>query len=209
MFITFEGSEGSGKSTQITLLATYLKELGYQIKTTREPGGTQIGEQVRLCLHDVGNTDMTPAAEVLLYSASRSQLVEEVIKPALAEGKIILSDRYADSTLAYQGYGRQLDLVALTSITQFATGGLRPDLTIFLDIDVEEGLTRRTAGGEEMNRMDLQRLEFYHRVRQGYLTLAAAEPNRWIIIDAGRPASQVQDDIRRCLVKFLGSVLTG
>jgi len=209
MFITFEGSEGSGKSTQITLLATYLKELGYQIKTTREPGGTQIGEQLRLCLHDVGNTEMTPAAEVLLYSASRSQLVEEVIKPALAEGKIILSDRYADSTLAYQGYGRQLDLVALTSITQFATGGLRPDLTIFLDIDVEEGLTRRTAGGEEMNRMDLQRLEFYHRVRQGYLTLAAAEPNRWIIIDAGRPASQVQDDIRRCLVKFLGSVLTG
>jgi dTMP kinase len=209
MFITFEGSEGSGKSTQITLLATYLKELGYQIKTTREPGGTQIGEQVRLCLHDVGNTDMTPAAEVLLYSASRSQLVEEVIKPALAEGKIILSDRYADSTLAYQGYGRQLDLVALTSITQFATGGLRPDLTIFLDIDVEEGLTRRTAGDEEMNRMDLQRLEFYQRVRQGYLTLAAAEPNRWIIIDAGRPASQVQDDIRRCLVNFLGSVLTG
>jgi len=209
MFITFEGSEGSGKSTQIPLLATYLSKLGYQIQTTREPGGTRIGEQVRLCLHDVANTDMTPAAEVLLYSASRSQLVEEVIKPALAEGKIVLSDRYADSTLAYQGYGRQLDLVALTSITRFATGGLEPDLTIFLDIDVEEGLSRRTTGGEEMNRMDLQRLEFYQRVRQGYLTLAAAKPNRWTIIDASRPASQVQEEIRRCLEKFLDSVASG
>jgi dTMP kinase len=209
MFITFEGSEGSGKSTQIVMLSTYLANLGYQIQTTREPGGTRIGEQVRLCLHDVGNIDMTSAAEVLLYSASRSQLVEEVIKPALAAGKIVLSDRYADSTLAYQGYGRQLDLVALTSITQFATGGLKPDLTFFLDIDVEEGLSRRTTGGEEMNRMDLQQVEFYQRVRQGYLTLAAAEPNRWTVIDAGRPPSQVQDDIRRCLVVFLGPVSTG
>jgi dTMP kinase len=206
MFITFEGSEGSGKSTQIAMLSTYLMELGYQIQTTREPGGTQIGEQVRLCLHDVANTDMTSAAEVLLYSASRSQLVEEVIKPALAEGKIVLSDRYADSTLAYQGYGRQLDLAALTSITQFATGGLIPDLTIYLDIDVEEGLSRRTTGGEEMNRMDLQRVEFYQRVREGYLTLATAEPNRWRVIDADRPTDRVQDDIRRCLVAFLDSV---
>jgi len=209
MFITFEGSEGSGKSTQIAMLSTYLTELGYQIQTTREPGGTLIGEQVRLCLHDVANTEMTSAAEVLLYSASRSQLVEEVIKPALSGGKIVLSDRYADSTLAYQGYGRQLDLVALTSITQFATGGLRPDLTIYLDIDVEEGLSRRTTGGEEMNRMDLQRVEFYQRVRQGYLTLAAAEPNRWTIIDASRPAGQVQDDIRRCLVAYLGPLANG
>ncbi len=209
MFITFEGSEGSGKSTQIALLSSYLSELGYQVQTTREPGGTQIGEQVRLCLHDVANTDMTSAAEVLLYSASRSQLVEEVIKPALAKKKIVLSDRYADSTLAYQGYGRQLDLDALTAITQFATGGLKPDLTIYLDIDVEEGLSRRTMGGEEMNRMDLQRLEFYQRVRQGYLTLAAAEPNRWRIIDAGRPTAQVQGDIRRCLSAFLDSVAPG
>jgi dTMP kinase len=209
MFITFEGSEGSGKSTQIAMLSTYLTELGYQIQTTREPGGTLIGEQVRLCLHDVANTEMTSAAEVLLYSASRSQLVEEVIKPALSGGKIVLSDRYADSTLAYQGYGRQLDLVALTSITQFATGGLRPDLTIYLDIDVEEGLSRRTTGGEEMNRMDLQRVEFYQRVRQGYLTLAAAEPNRWTIIDASRPAGQVQDDIRSCLVAYLGPLANG
>ena len=209
MFITFEGSEGSGKSTQIAMLSTYLTELGYQIQTTREPGGTLIGEQVRLCLHDVANTEMTSAAEVLLYSASRSQLVEEVIKPALTVGKIVLSDRYADSTLAYQGYGRQLDLVALSSITQFATGGLKPDLTIYLDIDVEEGLSRRTTGGEEMNRMDLQQVEFYQRVRQGYLTLAAAEPDRWTIVDAGRPAGVVQDDIRRCLVAFLGPAATG
>lgn len=197
MFITFEGSEGSGKSTQINMLAAYLGQQGYEVLVTREPGGTHIGEQVRQCLHDVKNKEMTAAAEVLLYSASRSQLVREVIVPALENGVIVISDRYADSTMAYQGYGRQLDLDALGTITHFATGGLKPDLTILFDIDVEEGLSRRSVGGEEMNRMDLQEVAFYKRVRNGYMELVKQEPERWVIVDAGRPPDEIQNDVRR------------
>lgn len=197
MFITFEGSEGSGKSTQINMLAAYLGQQGYEVLVTREPGGTHIGEQVRQCLHDVKNKEMTAAAEVLLYSASRSQLVREVIVPALENGVIVISDRYADSTMAYQGYGRQLDLDALGIITHFATGGLKPDLTILFDIDVEEGLSRRSVGGEEMNRMDLQEIAFYKRVRDGYMELVKQEPERWVIVDAGRPPDEIQNDVRR------------
>jgi dTMP kinase len=197
MFITFEGSEGSGKSTQINMLAAYLGQQGYEVLVTREPGGTHIGEQVRQCLHDVKNKEMTAAAEVLLYSASRSQLVREVIVPALENGVIVISDRYADSTMAYQGFGRQLDLDALGIITHFATGGLKPDLTILFDIDVEEGLSRRSVGGEEMNRMDLQEIAFYKRVRDGYMELVKQEPERWVIVDAGRPPDEIQNDVRR------------
>lgn len=197
MLITFEGSEGSGKSTQINMLAAYLGQQGYEVLVTREPGGTHIGEQVRQCLHDVKNKEMTAAAEVLLYSASRSQLVREVIVPALESGVIVISDRYADSTMAYQGYGRQLDLDALGIITHFATGGLKPDLTILFDIDVEEGLSRRSVGGEEMNRMDLQEVAFYKRVRNGYMELVKQEPERWVIVDAGRPPDEIQNDVRR------------
>lgn len=197
MFITFEGSEGSGKSTQINMLAAYLRQQGYEVLVTREPGGTHIGEQVRQCLHDVKNKEMTAAAEVLLYSASRSQLVREVIVPALENGVIVISDRYADSTMAYQGYGRQLDLDALGTITHFATGGLKPDLTILFDIDVEEGLSRRSIGGVEMNRMDLQEIAFYKRVRNGYMELVKQEPERWVIVDAGRPLDEIQNDVRR------------
>lgn len=196
MFITFEGSEGSGKSTQINILAAYLREQGYEVVTTREPGGTRIGEQVRHCLHDVNNQEMTAAAEVLLYSASRSQLVQEVILPALEKNSIVICDRYADSTIAYQGYGRQLDLEALSTITRFATRGLKPDLTILFDIDVEQGLSRRTIGGEEMNRMDLQELAFYKRVRNGYMELVKQEPDRWVIIDARRSPEEVQAAVR-------------
>ncbi len=197
MFITFEGSEGSGKSTQINMLAAYLRQQGYEVLVTREPGGTHIGEQVRQCLHDVKNKEMTAAAEVLLYSASRSQLVREVIVPALESGVIVISDRYADSTMAYQGYGRQLDLDALGTITHFATGGLKPDLTILFDIDVEEGLSRRSIGGVEMNRMDLQEIAFYKRVRNGYMELVKQEPERWVIVDAGRPLDEIQNNVRR------------
>jgi dTMP kinase len=196
MFVTFEGSEGSGKSTQIELLAESLRGQDHIVVTTREPGGTSIGEQVRDCLHDIENTRMTAAAEVLLYSASRSQLVKEVIIPALTQGQIVLSDRYADSTLAYQGFGRQLDLETLVRITNFATGGLTPDMTLFLDVDVKAGLARRTVGQAEINRMDLQEIEFYERVRAGYLILSTQEPDRWIIIDANRPVDEIQADIR-------------
>lgn len=204
MFITLEGSDGSGKTTQFHLLAEYLRTQSYDVVATREPGGTNIGEQVRACLHDVKNKGMTAAAEVLLYSASRAQLVKEVIRPALAKGHIVVSDRFYDSTLAYQGYGRQLDMDALTSITRFATGGLRPDLTLLLEVDIMVGLSRREVGGVEINRMDLQAAAFYERVRGGYEALVSAEPERWVVIDANRSIEVVQSDIRRCVDDRLG-----
>ncbi|MCS7041134.1 MAG: dTMP kinase, partial [Caldilineales bacterium] len=145
MFITFEGPDGSGKSTQIKLLAERLQAEGHNVLLTREPGGTEIGEQIRAVLHDLKNRAMHPRTELLLYSAARAQLVEQVIRPHLAAGGLILSDRYYDSTLAYQGYGHGLDLTALRQITTFATGGLTPDLTLFLDLDAELGLRRRQA----------------------------------------------------------------
>lgn len=197
MFITLEGSEGSGKTTQQKLLAEYIEELGFPVLMTREPGGTMIGEQVRQCLHDVANKTMTAEAEVLLYSASRAQLVQEIIKPALARNFVVIGDRFADSTLAYQGYGRQLDLDTLIRITHFATGGLKPDLTLLLDMEVNLGLARRTVGENEINRMDMQVLAFYERVRQGYYQLVTREPERWVIVDANRPVDEVQADLRR------------
>ena len=196
MFITFEGPEGSGKTTQIRLLRDYLQQQGWSVVATREPGGTPIGDQIRACLHDVNNTAMTAAAELLLYSASRAQLVGELIRPALAQGHIVLCDRYADSTLAYQGYGRGLDLAALQQITQFATGGLQPDLTLFLDVAVEAGLARRQLGGDEMNRLDREAVTFHQKVRAGYFQLIAANPARWVIINAERPVPVIQAEIR-------------
>ncbi len=196
MFITFEGPEGSGKTTQIRLLRDYLQQQGWSVVATREPGGTPIGDQIRACLHDVNNTAMTAAAELLLYSASRAQLVGELIRPALAQGQIVLCDRYADSTLAYQGYGRGLDLAALQQITQFVTGGLQPDLTLFLDVAVEAGLARRQLGGDEMNRLDREAVTFHQKVRAGYFQLIAANPARWVIINAERPVPVIQAEIR-------------
>lgn len=203
MFITFEGLDGCGKTTQIALLAAALRAQGRQVVTTREPGGTPIGDQIRACLHDVNNTAMTAAAEILLYSASRAQLVREVIEPALAAGQIVLCDRYADSTLAYQGYGRELDLAELEAITAFATGGLRPDLTIWLDMEVARSLQRRQAPGEEVNRMDLQTASFYRRVEAGYRALVAAEPERWLIVDGDRPPEAVQRELLAAVAKRL------
>lgn len=197
MLITFEGLDGSGKTTQLAMLASYLRDQGVHFVRTREPGGTPIGDQIRGCLHDVANTAMAAATEILLYSASRAQLVAEVIRPALASGAIVLCDRYADSTIAYQGYGRGLDLDALTFITGFATGGLRPALTLLFDIDPKRGLNRRTTHGDEMNRMDLQTVAFYQRVREGYAALAAAEPDRWVVIPADRDVDAVQAEVRR------------
>lgn len=196
MFITLEGPEGSGKSTQLSLLAAFLEEEGFSVLATREPGGTTIGDQIRTTLHDVNNTEMEPATEYLLYSASRAQLVREVIKPALAENNVVLCDRYADSTIAYQGYGRGLSLDDVLAIAQFATAGLVPDLTFLLDIDVEEGLRRRISGAEEMNRLDLEAVAFHQRVRDGYHQLAAADPGRWVIIDAGQSPEEIQRELR-------------
>lgn len=206
MFITFEGSEGSGKSTQIQLLNRHLVDQGYPVLMTREPGGTRIGEQVRECLHDLNNREMTAEAEVLLYSASRVQLVTERIRPALENGYVVISDRYADSTIAYQGYGRLLDLDKLKVITAFATGGLTPDLTFYFDIDVEQGLQRRSTGGGEINRMDLQSVPFYERVRRGYLDLATKQPNRWVIVDANRDKESINMEICRIVDARLDKV---
>lgn len=203
MFITFEGPDGSGKSSQISQLAVFLRQQGYAVLETREPGGTSIGNQVRSCLHDVTNTEMSAETELLLYSASRAQLVTEVIRPALEAGKIVLCDRYADSTLAYQGYGRGLDLKDLANITRFATGGLKPDLTLLLDLEVEHGLARRIQGGQEMNRIDLEGIAFHQRIREGFHKLVASEPNRWIVLDADRPKEQVQADMRRAVLQRL------
>ncbi len=204
MFITFEGPEGSGKSTQIELLATTLRARGYNVVTTREPGGTAIGDQIRHVLHDVENTAMAATTEILLYSASRAQLVTEVILPALQqENTVVLCDRYADSTMAYQGYGRGLDIQQLQSITRFATGGLRPDLTLFLDIEVQRGLARRVANDEEMNRLDLEEVAFHERVRAGYLRLLEEEDREWVVIDADQPLAAVQSDILQVITAKL------
>jgi dTMP kinase len=190
MFITLEGPEGSGKTRQISILADALIQHGYSILVTREPGGTPIGDQIRTVLFDLKNTDMRPRTEILLFQASRAQLVEQVIRPRLASGDIVLCDRYADSTLAYQGYGHQVDMDELESIVLFATGGLRPDLTLLLDVDVEVGL-RRKLDASEWNRLDAYDLGFHRRVRQGYLEMAQAEPGRWVVIDAGQPPEAV------------------
>lgn len=200
MFITFEGPEGSGKTTQIQALFRYLEHLGYDVVLTREPGGTRIGDQVRRVLLDPENQEMLPEAEILLFSASRAQLVGELVRPALARGAIVICDRFADSTMAYQGYGHRLDLEMLRTITRFATGGLTPELTVYLDIEVEEGLRRkRTAGqgdADGWNRLDQKAIAFHNRVRQGYLTLAAAEPDRWLVLNAARSRDAIQQDIR-------------
>jgi dTMP kinase len=198
MFITLEGPEGCGKTSQMPLLVEHLRQRGYDVLSTREPGGTQISEQIRAVLSRLDNTEMHSRTEILLFQASRAQLVEQVIRPHLATGGMVVCDRYADSTLAYQGYGRQQDLEALRTLVHFATGGLKPDLTLLLDIDVEEGLRRRRKGGE-WNRLDALDLAFYERVRLGYHQLATQEPQRWVTIDAGRSFDQVQADLRQAV----------
>lgn len=185
LFVSFEGPEGCGKTTQVRLLTDWLASQGFDVLATREPGGTRIGDQIRQVLLDPEHTEMSPAAEILLFSAARAQIVSQVIRPHLEDGGIVLCDRFADSTLAYQGYGHGLALDDLRVITRFATGGLAPDVTFYLDIPVEEGLQRK-AGGDvaEWNRMERKQLEYHHRVREGYLKLTHLEPERWVVLNA-------------------------
>jgi dTMP kinase len=207
MFITFEGPDGSGKSTQICLLVEHLRQQGYPVFQTREPGGTLIGDQVRAVLHDLKNEGMHPNTEILLYAASRAQLVAQEIRPRLAAGEIVICDRYADSTLAYQGYGHGLDLDTLRVILRFATGGLQPDLTLYLDITAEEGLKRRERAaqdGAEWNRLDAQPLDFHRRVRDGYLALMAEDPARWTRVSAIGDRIAIQRQIRAVVLARLG-----
>ncbi len=201
--MTFEGPEGSGKTTQIQLLYQYLQgkeRQGGNVICTREPGGTPIGEQIRTVLHDMGNMAMLPETEILLYSASRAQHVGEVVRPALERGDIVLCDRYAESTMAYQGYGRGLDKHVLQIITEFATGGLHPDLIIYLDLDVRLGLQRKYVdqqeGRGEWTRMDQQDLAFHRRVREGYLQMAQQNPERWLVMDATQSVETIHTAIR-------------
>jgi dTMP kinase len=195
MFITLEGPDGGGKSTQAALLVDFLRRRGCNVLATREPGGTVIGDQIRLVLSNLENTAMHPRTEILLFQASRAQHVEQVIRPHLERGGVVVCDRFADSTLAYQGYGHQVDLMRLRTIVEFATGGLKPDLTLLLDIDVEDGLRRRTKSGE-WNRLDAYNLAFHQRVRQGYFELMQQEPGRWVKIDASRSQQAIQADIQ-------------
>jgi dTMP kinase len=205
MFITLEGPDGGGKSTQAALLVDFLRQRGCDVLATREPGGTAIGDQIRLVLSNLENTAMHPRTEILLFQASRAQHVEQVIRPHLMKGGVVVCDRYADSTLAYQGYGHQVDLTRLRTIVEFATGGLKPDLTLLLDIDAEEGLRRRTKSGE-WNRLDAYDLAFHQRVRQGYFELVAQEPERWVKIDASRSPQAVQADIQAVVTDRLGLI---
>lgn len=181
-FVTFEGPEGSGKSTQLRRLAERLSEAGQVVRATREPGGPPIAEQIRTVLLSPANGAMLPATEALLFMAARAQQTAEVIQPALAAGTIVLCDRYTDSTLAYQGYGRGLPLATLEALNAFATGGLTPDLTILLDLPVAAGLARKH--GDEWNRLEGEEVAFHERVRAGYHELARSAPHRYLVLDA-------------------------
>lgn len=208
MFITFEGPEGSGKTTQIVRLVEWLREQRVDVLSTREPGGTAIGDRIRAILLDPASVEMRPEAEVLLFSAARAQHVAQIVRPHLEQGGVVICDRYADSTLAYQGYGRGLDLATLRTITRFATGGLVPDLTVYLDIDVETGLRRKRkdADGDasHWNRMEAETLAYHRRVREGYLRMAAEEPQRWLVVDAGESAEDVHQVVRSRVAALLG-----
>src|SRR5512143_664506 len=203
MFITLEGPEGSGKTSQLPPLVEYLRENGYTVFPTREPGGTSIAEQIRAVIHDLKNVEMHPRTETPLHQAARAQIVEQAITPRLQAGEIVISDRYYDSTIAYQGYGHQQDLAQVRALVRYATGGLTPDLTVLLDLDVEAGLKRKTQNGSEWNRLDAYTLEFHQRVRRGYLEMARAEPQRWVMIDAGREWQPVQDELRAVIQRRL------
>lgn len=194
-FITFEGPDGGGKTLQAARLVEHLKEHGFDTLLTREPGGTPISDQIRDILGSLGNTAMDPRTEFLLFSAARAQHVSQTIGPHLEKDGVVVCDRYFDSSLAYQGFGHQLDLATLRNVTTFATGGLMPDLTLLLDLPVEQGLQRRQQGGD-WNRLDAYELAFHQRVRQGYAQLATDDPGRWVKIDAARESDDVWSDIR-------------
>ena len=194
MFIIFEGGEGCGKSTQAKALYRKLYQQGIPVVLTHEPGGTALGNEIRKllkrkpCPERSEGTPISPQAELLLFNASRAQLITEVIRPALEKGKVVICDRFAHSTLVYQGYGRGVDLVTVERVNNFATQNLSPDTVILLDMSPEEGLARKRA---PKDRFESENLSFHHRVREGYLKMAAAEPDRWLVIDATLPKRKI------------------
>ena len=201
LFITFEGGEGSGKTTQLKALLAHLRSTGRDAIETRDPGGTPIGKQVRDLLLDRENTRMAPVAELFLYEASRAQLIFEVIRPALVQGRIVLCDRFTDSTVAYQGHGRGLDLDLIVRLNNVATEGLQPDLTFLLDLDPAVGLARAmqrmAQRNERHDRMEDEIFGFHQRVRAGYQAAAAADGRRVVVLDASRGMGEIAGEIRR------------
>ena len=206
LFVTFEGSEGCGKSTQIRRLAAWLRETGHPCLTTREPGGTAAGDRMRdLLQHAPEGRGLVPEAELFLFAASRAQHVREVIRPALARGEVVISDRFHDSTEVYQGVARQLDPAMTRTVNGYAIGETLPDITFLLDMDAREAFARLQKRERPADRMESEPLDFYEAVRQGYLRAAAAEPARFALIDATRPEEQIADEIRGVLIeKFHG-----
>ena len=192
LFITFEGGEGCGKSTQSRLLLKKLKQQDIPAVLTHEPGGTALGDEIRKALKRKRDSFISPQAELFLLAASRVQLLAEIIRPALEEGKVVVCDRFTHSTLVYQGYGRGLDLTTVETVNNIATQDLKPDLTILLDISPEQGLARKRS---LKDRFELEDLSFHRQVREGYAKIAAAEPDRWLVIDASLPKGRVADII--------------
>jgi dTMP kinase len=203
LFIAFEGPEGGGKSTQIAHLADRIRAEGADPLCTREPGGTPAGEAIRSVVLDP-SLEVGPLAEFLLYSASRAQLVSELLSPALAAGRVVLTDRFSGASLAYQGYGRGLELAFIDQLTKPVTGGLVPDLTVLLDLDPEMGLERISARGDS-DRLELADLEFHRRVRRGFLEQAATRPD-WLLLDATLPEDELAETIWRRVRPLLPEV---
>jgi len=192
LFITFEGGEGCGKSTQSRLLLKKLEQQNVPVVLTHEPGGTALGNELRKTLKRKRDSSISPQAELFLLAASRAQLVAELIRPALEEGKVVLCDRFTHSTMVYQGYGRGLDFTAIKMVNNMATRNLNPDLIILLDISPEQGLARKRS---LKDRFELEDLSFHRRVREGYVKIAAAEPDRWLVIDASLPKGKIAEII--------------
>jgi len=205
LLITFEGVEGSGKSTHCEKICSYLEKKGVEFVHVHEPGGTRIGEQIRNILLSDKNEEMVDRTELFLFLASRCQVVEELMKTALNEGKVVICDRYTDSTVAYQGYGRGMDEKFIRSLNRFVVGDLVPDLTIVLDVETPIGLKRakKRADGRKLDRIEKTKLSFHQRIRQGYLGLARVEPERVRIVDVDRDMKKTERAVRRCVDKFL------
>ena len=199
-FITFEGAEGSGKSTQIRKAVAFLKKKGRSVVMLREPGGTRISEAIRAILLDKDLKEMDPITELLLYLSARAQIVHEKILPALGKGKVVISDRFEDSTRAYQGFGRKISLAAIDQMSELVRGTLKPDLTFVLDIDIAKGLRR----GGRHDRIEREAMSFHERVRRGFLALAKKEPRRMVVLDTSKPVESVSQKVRERLERVFG-----
>lgn len=201
LFITLEGIEGTGKTTQARLLKEFLTAKGYTVNVTKEPGGTVIGDRIRQILLDASHKEMDAITELLLYFASRRQHIKELVLPAVERGEIVICDRFVDSTVAYQGYARGIDLNLISMLTKAVTGGLLPDLTILLDTDVENGLKRNK--GKKFDRLELEAIDFHKRVREGYLIIAGKEPERIRLVNSSESVSVTHGRITEVVMDYL------